>query len=110
VPARRPDDRLSRPQPPCPLCERPLIHPTDHHLVPRSRGGRSEHTVRICRDCHGAIHALLTNRELERDHRTIEALRGEPRLARAIAFIARQPPERRIRHRTAAGRRERTGR
>lgn len=90
--------------PPCPLCARPLVHPTEHHLLPRSRGGGPDDTVRICADCHGAIHALLGNRELERGYRTIEALRSEPRLARAFAFIARQPPERRLRHRRSADR------
>ena len=95
-------DRLGRPLPPCPLCERPLAHPTDHHLVPRSRGGGRDAVVRICRDCHGAVHALVGNRELERDYNTLDALRGEPRLARAFAFIGRQPVDRRIRHRRAA--------
>lgn len=39
----------------CPICERPNYHPSDHHMVPRSRGGKSTET--ICADCHKAIHA-----------------------------------------------------
>lgn len=39
----------------CPICERPNMHPSDHHMIPRSRGGRTTET--ICADCHKAIHA-----------------------------------------------------
>lgn len=37
----------------CPICERPNYYPSDHHMVPRSRGGKTTET--ICRDCHKAI-------------------------------------------------------
>ena len=36
----------------CPICERPNYFPSDHHMVPRSRGGKSTET--ICADCHKA--------------------------------------------------------
>ena len=42
----------------CPVCERDVPRVSDHHLLPKSRGGRAEHTVPICLDCHDAIHAL----------------------------------------------------
>jgi hypothetical protein len=74
--------------PNCPLCERPNYSPSDHHLVPRTRGGRVTKT--ICKDCHVAIHATFSNKELERQYATIEALLGHPGFARTIRFIARQ--------------------
>lgn len=40
---------------PCPLCTRPNYFPSDHHLVPKSRGGKVTKT--ICSDCHRMIHA-----------------------------------------------------
>lgn len=73
---------------PCPLCERPNKNPSDHHLVPKSRGGKVTET--ICRDCHSAIHATFTNKELEREYATIEALLAHPEFAAQIRFIARQ--------------------
>ncbi|MBX3227281.1 MAG: hypothetical protein KIT84_34905 [Labilithrix sp.] len=73
---------------PCPLCERPNYNPSDHHLVPKSRGGKVTET--ICRDCHSAIHATFTNKELEREYATIEALLSHPGLATQIRFIGKQ--------------------
>jgi len=72
----------------CPLCERPNYHPTDHHMVPRCRGGRATET--LCRDCHKAIHATFTNKQLEREYHTIESLLAHEGFRKMIAFIAKQ--------------------
>lgn len=80
---------------PCPVCERPNHHPSDHHMVPRSRGGKA--TTTICRDCHTAIHATFSNRELDDQYHTVDALIAHPTFSRTIAFIARQDPGGRVR-------------
>lgn len=80
---------------PCPLCRRPNDDPTDHHLIPKSRGGTTTET--ICRDCHKAIHALFTNQELEASYSTVEALLEHPELATMIRFIAKQHGRVRVR-------------
>lgn len=80
---------------PCPLCERPNLRASDHHLVPKSRGGRV--TMAICNDCHKAIHAIFTNKELETTFHTVDALLGHEVFARMVAFIARQDPRRKVR-------------
>lgn len=80
---------------PCPLCERPNFHPSDHHLVPKSRGGKVTET--ICTDCHRAIHATFTNQELERNYHTPESLLDHPDLGRLIKFISKQDPGGRVR-------------
>lgn len=80
---------------PCPLCERPNLNPSDHHLVPRSRGGKQ--TLAICRDCHHAVHAVLTNKELEAKYHTVVELLAHAELSKMIAFIARQDPGGRVR-------------
>src|SRR5436305_2556870 len=57
----------------CPLCGRGLVGGSSvnqHHLVPRSRNGRD--TVALHRICHAAIHATLSEKELERQYNTIE--------------------------------------
>ncbi|MBS2017922.1 MAG: HNH endonuclease [Deltaproteobacteria bacterium] len=82
---------------PCPLCERPNDDPTDHHLVPKSRGGKVTET--ICRDCHKAIHAVFSNKELETTYNTVDALMAHEELAKMIRFIAKQ--QGRVRVRTA---------
>lgn len=80
---------------PCPLCNRPNHRPSDHHLVPKSRGGKATKT--ICRDCHDAIHATFDNRELEKEYSTVEALLAHEGLAKMIRFIAKQDGRVRVR-------------
>ena len=78
----------------CPLCGRKLVAGSSvnqHHLVPRSRNGRE--TVALHRICHAAIHAALSEKELEHQFNTIERLREHPRLSRFIAWVRRKPPE-----------------
>lgn len=75
-------------RPKCPLCKRVNYHPTDHHLVPKSRGGTVTET--LCRDCHKAIHATFSNRELEATYHTVEALLGHEGFARMVKFISKQ--------------------
>jgi hypothetical protein len=88
---------LANAPPACPLCERPNYSPSDHHLVPKSRGGRVTET--LCRDCHSAIHATFTNKELEREYATIDALMAHPQFARVIHHIAKQDGKVRTRQR-----------
>ena len=42
--------------------------------------------------CHREIHASLTEAELARDYNTVDALRGDPRLAKFIKWIGKRPP------------------
>jgi hypothetical protein len=78
----------------CPLCGRKLVAGRSvnrHHLVPRSRNGRD--TVALHRICHAAIHAGLTEKELERRYNTIESLCDHPQLSRFIAWVRHKPAE-----------------
>lgn len=76
--------------PQCPLCDRayPWLRLSDHHLVPRSRGGKD--TLPICTDCHRAIHATFSNRELEAEYNTVEALLAHPTFVKTVKFISKQ--------------------
>jgi hypothetical protein len=97
---------LKSPEPdPCPLCGRPNHHPSDHHLVPRSRGGKV--TTHCCRDCHDAMHSLFSNKELERDYSSVEALMAHEGFARMVAHIAKQNPLGRVRFKVAKNQRRR---
>ena len=73
----------------CPLCGRKLVigsSVNQHHLVPRSRNGKE--TVALHRICHAAIHAALSEKELERQYNTIEKLRNHPQLSRFVTGFA----------------------
>ncbi len=76
---------------PCPVCTRPNYHPSDHHLVPRSRGGKTTKT--ICRDCHKAVHALFTNKQLEKAYHTVEALLAHEGFSKMVAYLQKQNPQ-----------------
>jgi hypothetical protein len=76
----------------CPLCGRLL--PTgasvdEHHLIPRSEGGKEKH--RIHRICHRKIHATLTEKELANEYSTWEALKQHEDLQTFIKWVAKKP-------------------
>jgi len=75
----------------CPLCDRaiPPAQRDQHHLVPKSKGGR--HTEFLHRVCHRQIHALLTEGELARQYATVEALLQHPELQAFVAWVKTKP-------------------
>jgi len=83
--------------PECPLCSRdvPEDRLSDHHLIPKSRGGKE--TLAICADCHRQVHALFTNKQLASELNTVDAIMADERFARFARWIAKRPPERRMR-------------
>lgn len=91
--------------PTCPLCTRVVLRSSDHHLVPKCREGKAKE--RICADCHEAIHALFSNKELEDTYNSVEALMGNERLRATVKFISRQDPARRTRTVLASNQRKR---
>ena len=87
----------------CALCGREVPVLTRHHLIPRTRHAnkrnkrefsRAEVKSRllwVCRPCHDAIHAALTEKELERGYNTPEALAAHPEIARFVEWVRRRP-------------------
>lgn len=80
--------------PTCPLCGRPIppdVPQSQHHLIPKLRGGKGGPVVLLHHICHREIHATLSETELARDYATIEALRAHPRLDRFIRWVRKRP-------------------
>lgn len=76
----------------CFLCGRAIGSRVQwHHVVPRSRGGRE--TAPVHPICHKAIHATLTNKELERAYASPEALRAHPEIAKFIEWVSGKDPD-----------------
>lgn len=87
----------------CELCGRPVPRLTRHHLIPRTRHhnrrnkrefDRSEVHGRVawlCRPCHDHVHAVFSEKTLEREYNTLERLRNEPQIARFVDWIAGKP-------------------
>lgn len=76
----------------CPLCGRALEpgpSVDEHHLVPRSQGGKAKTLVH--RICHRKIHATLTERELASQFNTWQALQAHPEIATFVRWVANKP-------------------
>jgi hypothetical protein len=78
----------------CPLCGRPMVPgPSidEHHLLPRSRGGKDKHVIH--KVCHRKIHQTFSEKELARGYASWEALAAHPEIATFIAWVRKRPPE-----------------
>jgi len=85
-------DERGEEAPDCFLCGRPLGRKVErHHAVPKSRGGRD--TVPVHPLCHRAIHRALSNKALEKDYSSAEALRAHPEIARFVEWVAGKDPD-----------------
>lgn len=89
----------------CPLCQREMVYPSDHHLVPRSKQGRE--TVLICEDCHRAIHARFDTATLKNHYNTVERLLDDNELRGTIKFISKQNPHTKIKTKTSKSKQNR---
>jgi len=76
----------------CPLCERviPDDQKDNHHLVPKSKGGKI--TVCLHRVCHSQIHAIFTDTQLAKKFFTIAALLEEPAMQTFVNWVKSKPP------------------
>ena len=87
---------MTEPDRTCPLFLRPIppgVKQSQHHLIPKLKGGKGGPTVLVHHICHQEIHATLTEAELAREYNTPEALRDHPHLATFFQWVAKRPPE-----------------
>lgn len=76
---------------------------TRHHLIPRTRHRNRknkrdfdrqevhERIVMLCRPCHNQVHAVLSEKTLEREYNTLAELAEHPEIARFVAWIRNKP-------------------
>lgn len=69
---------------------------TVHHLIPRQKDGRSGPRADLCSACHRQIHILFDNTRLARELNCLDRLRDEPGMQRFLAWVKKQPPDRRV--------------
>ena len=65
---------------------------SNHHLIPKLKGGKHGPTILIHHICHKEIHATLSEGELASRFNSIEALKKHPRLSKFFDWVAKRPP------------------
>lgn len=95
----------------CELCGREGIDVTRHHLIPRTRHSnkrnqklfdREEVRTRLadlCRPCHGFIHKVLTEKQMELEYNTVDRLRSHPEIEKFVEWVRKRPAGLRVRSR-----------
>ena len=85
----------------CAICGREETL-TRHPPIPRTRHANKKNkrdferavvrqVVGICRPCHSKIHALLSEKEREREYHTVAKLKEHPGVAKFAQWIATKP-------------------
>ncbi len=89
--ALAPTPSLQMVEPVCPICERPIPQSQKdaHHLVPKSKGGKS--TEYLHRICHRQINALFSETELATKLNTAATLQEHPEMKRFIHWVKSKP-------------------
>ncbi|HEX5221143.1 MAG TPA: hypothetical protein VFZ59_16385 [Verrucomicrobiae bacterium] len=87
----------------CELCGRKVSVLTKHHLIPKARHSnkrnqrefdRQEVKQRLawfCPPCHTHVHALFTEKTLERELNTLALLAAHPEVAKFVSWICSKP-------------------
>ncbi|MCE7505516.1 HNH endonuclease [Polynucleobacter sp. IMCC30063] len=75
----------------CPICERPIpdSQKDAHHLVPKSKGGKT--TEYLHRICHQQIHAHFTETELAKELNNASSLRNQAEIKKFISWVKSKP-------------------
>ncbi|MEG1004519.1 MAG: HNH endonuclease [Clostridium sp.] len=77
----------------CELCNREVPRITEHHLIPKARGGKYYDTAMFCTMCHTQIHALYSNRELAARLFSLPRLKSDENIKKYLNFITKMPGE-----------------
>ena len=79
----------------CPLCGRvipPDVPQSEHHLIPKLKGGKHGPRILIHHICHKEIHSTISEADLARNYATVYALRTHTELAKFFAWVAKRRP------------------
>jgi hypothetical protein len=59
---------------------------TSHHWKPKSQGGKSVHTFRICKMCHSVLHFIIPLDEVI-NYQTADSLNNNKKYSDYIAWV-----------------------
>jgi 5-methylcytosine-specific restriction protein A len=81
----------------CELCRRDVDQYTRHHLIPKSRSKKSKELVVLCKACHGMIHRIFANMELETQYFDLQSIYNHPEVKKFLQWVRKQDPNKKIR-------------
>lgn len=89
----------------CELCQRAVMHLTEHHLFPKSRH-RDKKLVKLfgkerlrldvawlCSPCHKHLHKHFSERQLAYEFNSIASLRSQTEIAVFVEWLAQKPAD-----------------
>ena len=77
----------------CPLCSRPAGgEMTEHHLIPKVRGGKKGPKVLMHRICHDKIHSVFGENELRDRYNTVKEIKAHPMIRKFVRWVAKKDP------------------
>lgn len=78
----------------CPICGREMLDDgksvNRHHFVPKCRGGKVQEHVHTL--CHNKIHSLWSEKELEREFSTVEAILSNESMQEFVRWVQKKDP------------------
>ena len=87
----------------CIFCKRLVTRTSEHHLIPQMKIGSRKNrrrlkegeiedkTVTACLPCHGHVHTLFTEKELEIEYNTVEKIMQHPDMAKFVKWVSNKP-------------------
>ena len=80
----------------CELCKRDVDQYTRHHLIPKSRSKKSRELVVLCKACHGMIHRIFNNKELETRYSDLTTINDHPEVKKYLQWVRKLDPNKKI--------------
>ncbi len=90
----------------CDFCGRDVPKITMHHFIPKTRHKNKKNkkifsreevkqrTIPLCPSCHGNIHAIFSEKDLEMVYNTREALVSHPDILKFTNWVRNKPSDR----------------
>lgn len=80
----------------CPICDREITDNSyfdEHHLIPKSKGGKYTEKVKLHRICHEKIHSVWAEHELATYYNTVELIKENAQMQSFLKWIIKKSPE-----------------
>ena len=79
----------------CPLCGRlrPKGLGTEHHLIPKLKGGKNLEKELMHKICHSKIHSIFTEGELAKTYNTVDMLLTHEDIIKFVKWIQNKPDD-----------------